>query len=76
MSIYKIIGIAGLVFICLSMVVKHRTTRDIFGVFGGVCLLMYSLYLKDFIFIVLQGVYILVVLVDFINKKFVQHATD
>ena len=74
--IYKAIGVLGLVCICISMLVKHRTTRDIGAICGGILLLVYSIYLNDLIFIILQGVYILITLFDFINKKFIQHKRD
>jgi lipid-A-disaccharide synthase-like uncharacterized protein len=69
MNEFKIIGIAGLILISLGMIVSKRTLRDLLSFFGGVGLLIYSIYLKDFIFIVLQSVYILVVTFDFIKEK-------
>lgn len=71
MNAFKIIGIIGLVLICLAMIVKKRTLRDALSFFGGIGLLIYSIYLKDVIFIILQAVYIVVVSWDFIkeNKK-------
>lgn len=68
-NIYKIIGIAGLVLICIAMIVKDRKTRDKLSFFGGVGLLIYSIYLKDVIFIILQCVYIVVVFVDYFKQK-------
>ena len=69
MNEFKIIGIIGLVLISMAMVVRKRTLRDGLSLFGGVGLLIYSIYLSDMIFIVLQSVYIVVVLVDFIKEK-------
>lgn len=69
MNEFKIIGIIGLILISLGMVVRKRTLRDILSFLGGVGLLIYSIYLKDAIFIVLQSIYILVVTVDFIKEK-------
>ena len=69
MDIFKIIGVIGLVLICLGMIVRKRTTRDILAFFGGIGLLVYSIYLKDIIFTVLQSVYIIVITIDFINEK-------
>ncbi len=71
MDIFKLIGIIGLVLICMAMIVRKRTLRDILSFFGGVGLLIYSIYLKDTIFIILQSVYITVVSVDYLkqNKK-------
>ena len=69
MDIFKIIGVIGLVLICLGMIVRKRTTRDILAFFGGIGLLVYSIYLKDIIFTVLQSVYIIVITIDFVNEK-------
>lgn len=72
MDTFKIIGVIGLVLICAGMIVKNRKTRDILSFFGGIGLLLYSIYLKDIIFIILQTVYIIVVVIDYfkqINKK-------
>jgi lipid-A-disaccharide synthase-like uncharacterized protein len=69
MNTFKLIGIMGLVLICLGMVVKNRKTRDTLSFFGGVGLLIYSIYLKDIIFIILQAIYIIVVTVDYFKQK-------
>jgi len=69
MDIYKIIGILGLLLICLGMIVKNRKTRDVESFFGGLGLLIYSIHLKDLIFIILQSVYILIVSVDYFKNR-------
>lgn len=66
---YKFIGIAGLILICIAMIVRDRKKRDTLSFFGGVGLLIYSIYLKDVIFIILQLVYIVVVSVDYFRQK-------
>ncbi|MCC6323394.1 hypothetical protein IT400_01230 [Candidatus Nomurabacteria bacterium] len=66
---YKLIGIIGLIFICIAMIVKNRKTRDSLSFFGGVGLLIYSIYLKDAIFMILQSVYIVVVSIDYFRQK-------
>ena len=68
MDTFKYIGIAGLVLICIGMIVRKRTTRDICAFFGGLGLLIYSIHLKDLIFTILQAVYIVVVSVDLVRE--------
>lgn len=68
-NLYKFTGVIGLLLICTAMVVKDRKTRNILAFFGGIGLLIYSIYLKDLIFVILQSVYIIVVSVDFIKEK-------
>ena len=71
MDIFKIIGALGLIFIIISILLKskNRKTRDIMYIFGGVFLAVYSFYIKDMIFIVLQIVFIIVAIYDFIKLK-------
>jgi len=69
MNIYKIIGIIGLVLICTAMIVRKRRIRDDFAFFGGIGLLIYSIYLKDVIFIILQSVYIVIISFDYLKEK-------
>ncbi len=73
LNIFKIIGIIGLIFICIGMLVKNRGTRDKFSFVGGVGLLTYSIYLGDTIFILLQVMYTLIIVFDFIRQK-IKHA--
>ncbi len=67
--LFKIVGVFGLLLICIAMVVKKRSVRDIFSLLGGTGLLIYSIYLHDLIFIVLQSVYIMVVGFDMIKES-------
>ena len=69
MNTFKLIGIVGLILICLGMIVKNRKNRDALSFFGGVGLLIYSIYLKDIIFIILQTVYTIVVIIDYFKQK-------
>jgi lipid-A-disaccharide synthase-like uncharacterized protein len=69
MDIFKIIGIIGLVLISIAMIVRKRTLRDTLSFFGGIGLLIYSIYLEDLIFIILQSVYVIVVSWDFLKEK-------
>ena len=62
---YKIIGAIGLILICIGMIVKRRLVRDDFSIFGGIALLIYSIYLDDLIFIILQTVYTIIVSIDY-----------
>jgi lipid-A-disaccharide synthase-like uncharacterized protein len=58
--IFKILGALGLVLIIIGVLLKNEKTQDIFFIIGGFCLLAYSIYIKDSIFITLQTVFILV----------------
>lgn len=66
--IFKIFGIVGLILLCDSILVKKRKKRDILTIIGGLALLIYSIYLKDLIFIILQTVYISVTIFDYTRQ--------
>lgn len=65
--IFKIFGVIGLILLCIGIIVKNRDTRDVLSILGGIALLIYSIYLKDIIFIILQSVYIIVTIFDYIK---------
>lgn len=67
----KILGIIGLILIIVGVLVKSksRDIRDILYIFGGAFLLLYSVYIKEIVFIILQAVFILVAVYDIIKLK-------
>ena len=68
--LFKIIGALGLILIVLGILNKKRKMQDIYYVFGGIFLFIYSVFIRDFVFIVLQAVFILAAIYDFEKKKF------
>jgi len=73
---FKIIGILGLVSIIIGtfmISIKKRIRRRYiypFLLLGGICLTVYSIYINDLIFIILQVLYIIIVIYDVIKLKF------
>lgn len=67
----KGIGAIGLILISLGVLTKQRLNQTYLFIFGGVCLLAYSIYLKDSIFIPLQTVFTLSGIYELykLNKK-------
>jgi len=70
---FQIIGALGLVFIILGTFLisakrkfKRRYVYPLL-LLGGICLEIYSVHIKDMIFIVLQGVYIVITLYGLIK---------
>lgn len=72
MSIYKIIGAVGLLSISIGVVTSKREIQDILYIIGGVCLEIYSIYLGDVIFIVLQVVFTLSAVYDLVKNKYLE----
>ncbi|MFW5847049.1 MAG: CBU_0592 family membrane protein [Nanoarchaeota archaeon] len=73
MNSFQLIGALGLVFIIFGTFLisaKKKFKRKFIYpllLLGGICLEIYSIYIKDTIFIILQGVYILVTIYGLIK---------
>ena len=69
--IFKLIGALGLILIIIGILIKpkNRKIRDFLYIFGGIFLAIYSIYIKDAIFITLQIVFILVAVYDLIKMQ-------
>lgn len=68
-NIFKLIGATGLLLISAGLLLKNRKRQNILYVIGGICLEAYSIYIGDIIFIILQIVFILSAIYDFLKIK-------
>jgi len=68
-DIFKLVGAVGLFFICIGLLLKNRKRQNILSIIGGICLEIYSIYLQDTIFIILQIVFILAAIYDLFKIK-------
>jgi hypothetical protein len=68
-EIFKIIGGAGLLLISGGILTKKRSQQDILYIVGGLCLEAYSIYLGDWIFIVLQIIFTIAAVWDLMQIK-------
>lgn len=59
MLLYKVFGVLGLIAITYATFSKKQSSRDLFLIGGGMGLLVYSISLKDPLFIPLQIIFIL-----------------
>ncbi|MFH1404694.1 MAG: YgjV family protein [Patescibacteria group bacterium] len=62
-----IFGILGLLIISYSIWDRKEKRQDVLYVAGGVCLLAYSIWIQDTIFIILQIVFILSALLELVK---------
>ncbi|HIG51976.1 hypothetical protein CXT76_00570 [Candidatus Parvarchaeota archaeon] len=71
MNLYKIFGIIGLTLLIIGILVKSekREMRNKIYIIGGAFLLLYSLYIRDTIFIFLQIIFIFVSIYDLHKMK-------
>jgi len=67
-DIFRLIGALGLIFIIsgtliMSSKVKNRRKYSFPKLLiGGFCLLVYSIYIRDWVFIILQAIYIIIII--------------
>jgi hypothetical protein len=69
-DIFKIIGAIGILLISIGIVTKKRKIQDIYYILGGICLETYSIYIGDLIFIILQIIFTLAAIYDFVKLQF------
>lgn len=65
----KLIGALGLLLIIGGIVVKNRSTRNYIYIVGGILLEIYSIYIGDLIFIVLQAIFTVVAVYDLLRER-------
>lgn len=67
--IIAIIGLASIILGTFLLSLKKRMKKIIFPLLliGGICLLIYSIYIQDIIFIILQSVYIIITIYGIIK---------
>ncbi len=46
-DVFKIIGALGLILISVGIINKKRKHQDVLYIFGGLSLLLYSIYIED-----------------------------
>ena len=69
MDPFKVIGALGIILISLGIITKKRKHQDLLYILGGLCLEIYSIAIKDIIFIVLQIIFILAASYDLMKMK-------
>ena len=67
--VLEIIGAIGLLLITAGVLTKNRDQQNFFFILGGILLTMYSVYIKDPIFIILQVVFIVAAIYGFLKAK-------
>ena len=68
MNLFYIAGILGLVLITLGIILTKRKTQNILFLIGGSLLIIYSINIKDIIFIILETIFTLVATYNLIKK--------
>ena len=70
-NIFKLIGAIGLILISVGLLLKNRKYEDVLYIVGGCCLEVYSIHIKDTLFIVLQIIFTLFAIYNLLKiKKF------
>lgn len=68
MNIFKFIGAMGLILISIGVITQKRKSEDVLYIIGGICLEIYSIYLGDVIFIVLQIIFTVSAIFHYLKK--------
>ena len=68
-EVFQLIGASGLILIIIGLLLKKRTDRNVLFIAGGLFLEAYSWFIQDYIFIILQAVFVLAALYDFLKIK-------
>ena len=75
MELFSLLGVFGLILIIIGVVSKRRSAeegrklQDLYYILGGFFLLSYSLFVRDFVFISLQVIFICAASYDFIRLQ-------
>ncbi|MEK6963970.1 MAG: hypothetical protein AABX70_06070 [Nanoarchaeota archaeon] len=64
MELFFLVGAVGLLLVIFGVLSKKRKVQDVYYMCGGLCLLVYSIFIKDWIFVTLQCVFILAAFYD------------
>jgi len=80
MNTIKIIAIVGLIFIIIGniLITRKKKIRRLYVypalIIGGICLLTYSIYIQETIFIILQAIFIIASIYGLIklNERYVR----
>jgi len=67
--LFKIIGGFGILLIATGIMIKLRKSQNVFYILGGVCLEVYSIYIADIIFMILQLIFIVAAVYDLSRLK-------
>lgn len=67
--LFKLLGVLGLLLITAGILIRNRKHEDILYFLGGLCLLAYSISIRDWIFITLQVVFIAAALYDYLRMR-------
>jgi lipid-A-disaccharide synthase-like uncharacterized protein len=58
--LFKGIGALGILLVSLGVLKSEKKLGSLFYLMGGICLEIYSIHLGDDVFIVLQGLFIII----------------
>ena len=71
-GIFEIIGALGIILISIGIITKKRKIQDIYYILGGICLEIYSISIDDLIFIILQIIFTLAAIYDFVKVQYMK----
>lgn len=67
---FKFIAATGVLLISIGLLFKNKKHQDILYILGGVCLEIYSIHIRDTVFIILQIIFTFFAVYDFMKLTF------
>ncbi|MBU7017914.1 MAG: hypothetical protein HXS44_10420 [Theionarchaea archaeon] len=67
-DLFRIVGVLGVILISIGVMTKKRKTQDTYYLIGGILLELYSLHIRDEIFIIIQIIFIVSVSYDLLKQ--------
>jgi len=65
--LFTTIGAIGILLICFGILTKKPKRENIYHILGGIALIVYSIYIQNTIFIILQGIFIIAAIYDLLK---------
>ena len=69
MDLFEIIGIVGILLFCIAVLTRNKKKQDIYFILGGLCMELYSIAIKNTIFIILQLIFLVSTIWDLVRKN-------
>lgn len=68
-DLFSLVGAVGLALISLGIITKKRDFQNLFYIFGGLLLEAYSIYIGNWVFIILQAIFVIAAVFDLVKNN-------
>jgi lipid-A-disaccharide synthase-like uncharacterized protein len=71
-NIFRTIAALGVILLSIGIISKKRVKQNLFYIFGGLFLEIYSIFIGDYIFMLLQLIFVFAAVYDLYKLKFLK----